>query len=390
MTRVTRPLRLPAMSLAVGLAVCGLVQPVQAQASRDKVLSLITEATKAAGAKSMTLGAVEGDDAKFTVSTMTVVTETEGKATTLVFGPTTYTGAKPTADGGYTVEEIAAQKLVATADDGKLTVDRIVVRNYVGQAPAKLKPGAVNGEKFERIEASGIVVTGEDKKVVPVASVVISASDYVGDRPRKGSFEMKGLAVPLDPKDPDMAQLTGLGYASIALDVAVTGAWDDKTGRLEIPSLSIAAADMGGLKLSLAIGGLTPEVVAQLEKSEADQAKQMELLQGLTIEKVALRYDDASFATRFIGQQAKEQGTDAKTYAKQLKMMLPMMVSMIGNKDFEKKVVTAAGAFLEAPKSLTVSATPKTPLPVSQIMGAAMMAPQTLPSVVGAEVSAND
>lgn len=390
MNRVVRPYRLPVVSLAVGLAAFGLVETAAAQSSRDKVLSTIVDATKAVGAKSVTLGAVSGDDAKFTVATTTIVTEAEGKKSTMTFGPATYTGAKPTADGGYTIDELVAEKFSAGADDGKLTAERIVVRNYVGQPAAKLKPGAVNGEKFERIEATGLVATSEDGKTVPIASVAVAASDYVGDRPRKGSFEMKGLTVPLDPKDPDMAQVTALGYSTLSLDVAMSGAWDDKTGRLDVPALSIAAADMGSLKLSFVLGGLTPEVVAQLEKAGADEAKQMELLQGLTIEKVALRYDDASFATRFMGKQAKDQGVDTKTYAKQLKVMLPMVVSMIGNKDFEKKVVSAAGAFLEAPKSLTLSAAPKQPLPVSQIMGAAMMAPQTLPTVVGAEVSAND
>ena len=91
-----------------------------------------------------------------------------------------------------------------------------------------------------------------------------------------------------------------------------------------------------------------------------------------------------------MGKQAKDQGVDTKTYAKQLKVMLPMVVSMIGNKEFEAKVAGAAGAFLDAPKSLTIAARPKTPVPVGQIMGAAMMAPQSLPNVLGAEVSAND
>ena len=102
------------------------------------------------------------------------------------------------------------------------------------------------------------------------------------------------------------------------------------------------------------------------------------------------RYEDASLAKRVISAQAKRQGVPAEAFVQQINAMVPMLVSTIGNKDFEKKVASAAGAFLEQPKSLTISARPKQPLPFAQIMGAAMMAPQSLPTVVGAEVSAND
>ena len=53
-------------------------------------------------------------------------------------------------------------------------------------------------------------------------------------------------------------------------------------------------------------------------------------------------------------------------------------------------MVSNTGTYLDAPKSLTITAKPAQPLPMSQIMGAAMMAPQSLPTVLGAEVAAND
>ena len=117
---------------------------------------------------------------------------------------------------------------------------------------------------------------------------------------------------------------------------------------------------------------------------------QMELLQGLSLEKARIRWTDASLTTRLLDAKAKEQGTDRATFAKQLKLMVPMLTSAIGNKPFEQKITAAVGAYLDAPKSLTVKATPAAPLPLSQIMGAAMMAPQSLPTVLSADVTAND
>jgi hypothetical protein len=387
MSRPLRLSRLVAVSLTLGVA---LPLPAFAQSTRDKVIEITTQALKANGAKDVSYGKIEGDDARFTISDTKIVSEVEGKTSTVTVARTTWTGAKPTADGGYSADEVLAESFGLEADDAKVKADRVLLTKYVGQAPAKVVPGKVSGERVQRAEITGITITTEDAKVVPIASVTFSADDYVGDMPRKASFDMKGLVVPLDPADPDVAQARALGYEKVSLDVAFSGTWDDKTGRLDIPSFTLGAADMGTLKLAVAIGGLTPAVIEEMKKAEADQAKQMELLQQLTVEKASLRWDDASLVTRVIGMQAKEQGVDSKTYAKQIKLMLPAILSMVGNKDFEKKVASAAGTFLEAPKSLTVSAMPKQPLPVAQIMGAAMMAPQSLPSVLGAEVSAND
>lgn len=387
MSRPLRLSRLVAVSLTLGVA---LPLPAFAQSTRDKVIEITTQALKANGAKDVSYGKIEGDDARFTISDTKIVSEAEGKTSTVTVARTTWTGAAPTADGGYSADEVLAESFGLEADDAKVKADRVLLTKYVGQAPAKVVPGKVSGERVQRAEVTGITITTEDNKVVPIASVTFSADDYVGNMPRKAAFDMKGLVVPLDPADPDVAQARALGYEKVSLDVAFSGTWDDKTGRLDIPSFTIGAADMGTLKLAMTIGGLTPAVVEEMKKAEADQAKQMELLQQLTVEKASLRWDEASLVTRVIGLQAKAQGVDSKTYAKQIKLMLPAILSMVGNKDFEKKVASAAGAFIEAPKSLTVSAVPKQPLPVAEIMGAAMMAPQSLPSVLGAEVSAND
>lgn len=387
MSRLFRPSLLLAASLAVGVA---LPQTALAQSTRDKVIAITTEALKANGAREVTYGAIEGDDARFTISGTKIVSEAEGKIGTVTVDKTTWIGAVPTPDGGYKADQVIAEGFGFETDEAKMKAARIELTHYVGQSPAKVVPGKISGERVENATVTGIVVTTEDGKTFPVASATFSASDYVGDTPRKASFGFTGLEVPLDPNDPDVAPARALGYEKVRLDVAASGSWDDKAGRLDIPTLTIGAADVGTLKIAATIGGVTPEVIEGLKKAEADQAKQMELMQSLQVEMLSLRWEDASLTGRVLDMQAKQQGVDAKTYAKQVKLLLPTILSMIGNKDFEKKVAGAAGSFLEAPKSLTIAARPKAPVPFGQIMGAAMMAPQSLPNVLGAEVSAND
>ena len=387
MSRLVRPSLFFAASIAVGVALPG---GAFAQSNRDKIIAISTEALKANGAREVNMGPVEGDDARFTVGATRIVSESEGKVGTVTVAKTTWVGAVPTPEGGYKADQIVAEGFGFEADDAKMKADTITLVNYVGVAPAKVVPGKISGERVESATVTGITITTEEGKTVPIASATFSAGDYVGDTPRRASFDLKGLVVPLDPKDPDLAPARALGYEKLSIDFAFSGTWDDKTGRLDIPSITVGAVDVGTIKMAATIGGVTPAVVEAMKKAEGDQAKQMEILQGLSVEALSLRWEDGSLAGRVLTMQAKEQGVDTKTYAKQLKLLLPAILSMIGNKDFEKQVAGAAGTFLEAPKSLTVAARPKAPVPFGQIMGAAMMAPQSLPTVLGAQVSAND
>ena len=379
-----------AVSLAVLLAVAAPVTPAAAQATGDKVLEIISEASKAAGAKEVTWGAVSGGDAVFTVADWETTVETDGKSTSIGAASVTYSGAKPTADGGFSADTIAATDMTVEGDDANVTIASLKITNYVGQSAEKIRAKTTTGERFDRIEATGIEVTDEKDKTIPIAAVTVATSDFVAGVPRKIAFEMKGLVAPLDPNDEQTKEIAELGYTSLTLDAALVGAWDDKTGRVTIDQVSISGAELGSLKLAIALGGFTPEVVEALKKAEKDQAKQMELLQGITVEKLSLRYDDASLAKRLISAQAKKQGLPEEAFVQQIGAIVPMMVSAIGNKDFEAKIAKAVSLFLKTPKSLTVSATPAQPTPVAAIMGAAMMAPQSLPTVLGADVKAND
>jgi len=380
---------LASVSFAFGLATMVTMSPAAAQSVRDQVLSVAKGTFEAAGAKEVVWGRVDGDDARFTVTGSMIRSEAEGKTTTVNVQTMTFVGAKPSADGGFTADEIDFDKVAVQDDDSKLAIDHAVLTKVTGRSPAAVKATKGFSELVEGVDLTGIVITSEDGKTVPIASVHGTSGDWVDGIPRKGAFELHGLVVPVDAKDESMKELTALGYSSVGLDVTLGGTWDDKTGRLDVQQ-SLTGANMGTLKTAFVIGGLTPDVIAKMRDAGDDQTKQMALLQGLTVEKASVRWEDASLTGRVLSTQAKEQGVDVPTYTKQLKLMLPMLLSMVGNKDFETKVATATGAFLDAPKSLTVSASPAQPLPVSQIMGAAMMAPQSLPNVLGADVRAND
>lgn len=384
---MTRASTLATFSLGLSLSTALLASPALAQSARDQALA-VTKATIELSGGKVTWGRVEGDDARFTVSGTTIV-KSGDNSSNVAIQTLTFVGAKTTADGGFTADEIDLDKVEVVEKDGRFTLDRGVMKRVTAKPAEVVQKSKGFADIVESFEATGLVLVDDKNKTVPIAAVKMDTSEWVDGVPRKGSFEVRGITVPVDPKDEEMKDLVALGYGSISVDIAGSGSWDEKTGRLVL-NQTTSGANMGGLDIGLTIGGLTPDVIAKFRLAGDDSAKQMELMQGLTLEKARLRWVDASLTTRVIAQQAKEQGADAATFTKQLKLMVPMMTSMIGNKGFEAKVNTAVGAYLDQPKSLTVSANPAQPLPVSQIMGAAMMAPQSLPTVLGADVAAND
>ena len=88
--------------------------------------------------------------------------------------------------------------------------------------------------------------------------------------------------------------------------------------------------------------------------------------------------------------QAKQSGMSKADFVTQITGALPFMLNFIGNEPFQKKVADAVTAFLKDPKSITISASPSAPVEFVKIMGAGQTAPQTLPDLLGADISANN
>lgn len=357
-----------------------------AQSSRDAIVASIEAAAKAAGATEVSHGAVTGDDAKFTIADQKVVMKNGDKTTTVTVGSTTFTNAKQAA-GGYSADRVEIAEVEIEADDSTASIEKIVVEGVVTPSAADLaakKPGG----KFDRLEIAKVEIESDDK-TIPIDSVVVTAQNFVDGTPHKALVDVKGLVVPVDEKDEGAKDLRALGYEEVAIDLTFGSNWTAESGKLTVEPFAISGKDIGALRIAFNLGGVTPEFVAQLKAAEGDSNKQMELLQTLQIQDVSLRFDNASVVDRMLAKQAKDQGVSKADLVKQLGAMAPMMLAQLNNKEFEKKVADALVAFLGSPKSLTVSAKPPQAVPVAQLVGTVMVAPQTLPSVLAVDIQAN-
>lgn len=197
---------------------------------------------------------------------------------------------------------------------------------------------------------------------------------------------------------------TALGYPQITGNLQMAGSWNLSDGRMEISKYDIAIDNAAKLGLTFDISGYTPELLKAMqdiskkmaENPNGDQTASglamMGLMQQLVFNGAALRLDDASLTNKVIDFMAKQQGADAAALKEQSKQIIPFMLAASPIKDeaFKQQVATAVSAYLDNPKSLTITAKPAQPQPFAMIAAQGSADPSALIQALGVTVTAND
>lgn len=295
--------------------------------------------------------------------------------------------------GRLALDSLAMGGIEVDSDEVTMELSSFNATALTLPAPGEVKgngttPGV--GPNYATLEINGISLVSEDGNAFDIARLTSTIDAMSGDLPTAGSFSIEELTVEAENLDEDGKKaLTDLGYETMTISVSGTGAWDPEAATLKVSDLNIEGEDAGALTVSLALGGVTREVMEQLNTTQDDPGKALGIVQGVLVENITITLDNESLVERVLDAQAKEAGTDRAAFVTQLNAGLPMMLTMLQNQAFQDKVSTAVATFLENPVNLTVTAAPANPVPVPQIMGAAMMAPQSLPQVLGVDIQAN-
>jgi hypothetical protein len=382
------PLRLAGPSLAV-LLITG-APAFAADPTGNAIADAVIAGMEKSGATNITWGGVSGDDDTATITDLKATTApNDGKTSTLTIGSLTLDEAS-VADGRIEAGAVAATALAIKEDGGStgITIAQIVGADVAGKVEDAVSPDL--DTTVGEMTASDIVVTVEDGTNIPIETVEITSGDVVDGMPRKMSFAADNIVIDVAklPDEDTKAQLGRLGYDTVKLSLVLAGGWDADEETLTVEEITIAGDKMGSLSLYASLGGLTEDVMNQL-KADGNDEQKMQLLQGLLVEELEISFENQSIVNRMIDAQAKDQGTTPDALVGQLSQMLPEMLKMLGNPDFEAKVTAAATAFLKAPQNLTIKAAPAQPVPIAQLVGTAMMAPQSLPTVLNVTVEAN-
>lgn len=320
-----------------------------------------------------------------------VLTNEDDKDEKVSIASTVLTGGVILANGRLKLESLGVSALSLTADDGGMTLESLDVTDLVLPSPkeaaAKDKPA---NPGYRTFDVKNIKVTDEDGKVADIAAISSSIDAMDGDLPTAGRFAVTGATIDVNELEADETKtLRELGYDTLTMDIAASATWDPEAATIVIPDLKIDAKDAASLSLALTLGGVTRQVVEELEKKSQNPEDALALLQNVSIITAKIRLEDDTLTGRILDQEAKKAGLDTPTYVASLTGALPAMLGVLQNKDFEGQVAKSVSDFLTTPGSLEVAASPAAPVPFAQIMGTAMFAPQMIPQILSVGITAN-
>ncbi|WP_417684046.1 hypothetical protein [Roseibium sp.] len=338
-------------------------------------------------------GSVEGSDRSATIEDIRLVQD-EGEQVTVTLQKTELSEAQKLANGRLQVGAFSIEGLTLDGDDGSLAIERFSANDLILPSPEEASSKHENGPiapSYRDLEILNTEVSDETGNAARVERIFVAIDAMDGDLPTASRFALENVVIDADAVDSETRKsLSDLGYESVTLSITGAANWDPTAETAVVDDVRISGPEIGTLQMSLRLGGLSRSVIAELNKNQDDPESALALLQGVTVEAISIRLDNDSLVERVLDMQAKEAGTDRAGIVAQIEGGLPFMLAILQNPEFQTKVSTSLTSFLRDPKSLSIAASPASPVPVAQIMGTVMLAPQTLPQVLGIAISAND
>ncbi|EYR80680.1 MULTISPECIES: hypothetical protein [unclassified Shinella] len=388
-------------TLLAGAALASLASPAFALDGADLLAKLnATYATSGVTISSSNV-AVDGS----TVTLDSAELKATGSEAPVKLGTITMDGVEEDGEGGYTVETVSFQDINVTEADATVSAKDIAINGVI--IPGTVVPGTLESLlMYESATAGPVSVTSKGKEVFSMSGMEANIKRMDADAGLEFDATLSDLKADLtsveDPKAKDT--LAKLNMQTLEGKVSMSGSWELASGKLAVDEYAFDFKDVGRLNLALEFSGYTLDFLKSMQeaikaaeanpnKEEANAAmgmSMMGLVQQLTFNSASISFEDASITKKLLDYAGSEQGVSGDQMAQSLKGLIPIMLAQLNMPDLQNQIAEAANAYLDDPKSITISAEPKEPVPFPMIMGAAMGAPQTIPQVLGVTVTAND
>ncbi|MFD2236044.1 hypothetical protein [Aureimonas populi] len=205
----------------------------------------------------------------------------------------------------------------------------------------------------------------------------------------------------ISPDSEGARTMAEIGYPQVRGDISGNALWNTETGELSLSPLAINVQDTGVLSFAYTITGYTPAFMQSLAQLQSQMAANPDgqnatgmamigLISQLYLNSAELTFDDASLTNKILDYYAERNGQSRDALIDQLLQTLPLALGYLQNPQFQAEVTQAVENFLRAPDNIVVAIEPPAPVPATQVIGAAMGAPQTLPAVLSLTVRSND
>ncbi|WP_104665767.1 hypothetical protein [Ensifer adhaerens] len=396
----TRKIRL----MMASAALLTLTGPAFALDGAD-LMKKLDAATNANGT-AITYDKAEVDGDKVTVTGVKLkVASQPGEAVDLKIGDLTFEGVEETEGGGYYAETVSFPDVNVSQDEGSISVKDILLSGLT--IPANATGGTINDILlYESASTGAITVGSKGKEVFSLESTEANLARQENDAGFDFDATASGIKADLSSVEDAKTKeaIEKLGLTTIDGALTMKGSWEVESGNVALEEYALDFKNVGRLNFALDISGYTLAFVKSMQeamkaaeanpnKEEANQAMglaMMGLMQQLTFNSAEIRFDDASITKKALDYAGSQQGVSGEQMAQSLKGLVPIMMAQLNVPELQNQVSAAVNAYLDGPKSLTISAAPEKPVPFPMIMGAAMGAPNTIPSVLGVKVTAND
>ena len=394
----TRKIRL----MLAGASLFTLAGPAFALDGADMMNKL--SAAVAANGTSVTFENADVDGDVVTVTGVKLQVATSPKDSVNI-GSVTFEGVEESENGGYYAETVSFPDINVSDKDASFSAKDISIGGL--SIPGNPTGTTINDILLYETAGTGpITINVKGKDVVTAEKTEANLTRQEDDKGFDFDATLAGLKADLSDIEDAKAKdaVAKLGLTKLDGEVTMKGSWELETGNLAVDEYALDFKDVGRLNIAMDFSGYTLQFMKSLQeaakaaeanpnKEEANQAMGLAmigLMQQLTFNSASIRFDDASITKKALDYAGSQQGVTGDQLAQSLKGLVPIMMAQLNVPELQNQVTAAVNTFLDEPKSLTVSAQPEKPVPFPMIMGAAMGAPNTIPSVLGVKVTAND
>ncbi|WHO75487.1 hypothetical protein [Rhizobium sp. BT03] len=322
---------------------------------------------------------------------------------TLKIGELTFEGVEETEGGGYHAKTVSFPDIDMSHEEGRFSAKDIEIAGLT--IPANATGDTLNDILlYETVSTGPMAVNIKGKDVFAIGGIESNLERQDGGFTYDAN--VAGLKADLSQVEDASAKeaIEKLGLTTLDGTVTMKGSWEVESGKIAVDEYAFDFKNIGRLNIAVDFSGYTLAFVKSLQeavktaeanpnKEEANQAvglAMLGLMQQLTFNSASIRFDDASITKKALDYAGAQQGVTGDELTQSLKGLVPMMMAQLNLPELQNQVSAAVNTYLDGPKSLTISAAPEKPVPFPMIIGAAMGAPNTIPSVLGVKVTAND
>ena len=296
------------------------------------------------------------------------------------------------ADG---VGEIAVEGFVgAIAGQGAIAIGRLAVGDMAIPAFETFKTAYDRAQRGDDVdvsslapqlgfvEASEINLQAIDFPGAAIGQMRADFGKHVGNVPTEIAVRMDGLDIATAslPVAGAKSLIAALGYERIRVDAGFGLNWRESDERISLDDFQLDIENFGNTTANVVLTGLTREAI---ERSDGGA----DLLADLLFDRARVTFEDKSVVERSLSMRADLLNIPLDRLKQQLAGALPLMLAFVGNPEKVKAIVPVLQTFIKTPGTLTIEATPETPVPVKAIETAIRTRPQSLPGLLSIDIS---